>query len=295
MASSLVNYLVGITDINPLRFGLLFERFASVEYNGYIHMNVDVSNYEDLQHYINAEGFPLRINIQKLGWLLVIKRTLDSLKSKGIFVDINNIPLDDAETLALFKRGGNKYVFPYLDDCLALIENVNFNDIVALNTLHYPEREEWIPKFIKHAKGRKRKATSCDCEYPGFEDVLQETHGVLIYQEQAILIIQRLTGYAMGQCNLVRRLMVKKLPERMAKLEPEFFRASIEHEYDRKTVTYVWDKLFPICGYLFCKSHAVAYTLMSYQTTYLKVHYQKEYIAAYETCKYSRMHDVFRR
>ena len=85
MASSLVNYLVGITDINPLRFGLLFEWFASVEYNGYIHMNVDVSNYENLQHYINAEGFPLRINIQKLGWLLVIKRTLDSLKSKGIW------------------------------------------------------------------------------------------------------------------------------------------------------------------------------------------------------------------
>ena len=282
-ACSLVNYLIGITDVNPLKFGLPFERFLNPKDNRYPYINIDVSNCEDVEHYIKVNGFPLRINIFKLGWLQVIKNTLDSLKCKGISLDISSIPLDDKVTLDLFKTSNIREVFqfgsPGMWKYLIQMKSVNFSDLAALNSFHYPEND-WIPEFIKR-KNKYRK-------HREFGDILSETYGLLIYQEQAMLIIHRMTEFTLGRCYQIRRILAKKNPEHIAKLEPEFFAASESRGYDKKTTLRMWDLLLSKSGFLFCKSHAVAYTLISFQTAYLKAHYNEEYMAAYEACEYSR-------
>ena len=193
---SLVNYLIGITDINPLKFGLPFARFVNIERRALVYMEVDVSNCEDLQPYIRLNSFPLHIDILKLGWLQVVKNTLDSLKMKGITLDINDIPLNDAETLNLFKRGETAGIFlfhsPHMRKYLCQMESPNFNDLVALNTLDDLLLDEKIPDYIE----RKRAVRQVDYFHPDLKNILSETHGLLIYQEQAMQIISKMTGFA---------------------------------------------------------------------------------------------------
>ena len=288
-ACSLVNYLVGITDVNPLKFALPFERFLSTNDNCCPHINIDVSNCEDLEHYVKVNGFPLRINILKLGWLQVIKHALDTLKHKGVPLDINSIPLDDRATLNLFKKSDVREIFqfgsPAMWNYLSQMKSVNFSDLVALNSLGCPGRTDWIPEFLKR-KNRYSKDRN-------FEDILSETYGLLIYQEQAMQIIHRMTGFTLGWCYQIRRILAKKNPDHLVKLEPDFFAASDSRGYDRKTISRMWELLFSKSGLLFNKSHAVAYTLISFQTAYLAAHHEAEYQAAYAACRYSRMYDGF--
>lgn len=284
-ACSLVNYLIGITDINPLKFGLPFERFLNPKVKNYPYINIDISNCEDVEHYIKVNGFPLRINIFKLGWLQVIKNALDSLERKGISLNISSIPLDDKATLDLFKESNIREVFqfgpPAMWNYLSQMKSVKFSDLVALNSFHYPGRNDCIPEFLKR-KNKYRKQHD-------FEDILSETYGLLNYQEQAMQIIHRMTGFTLGRCYQIRRILAKKNPDHLAKLEPEFFAASDSRGYDRKTTLRMWKLLLSKSGFLFCKGHAVAYTLISFQTAYLKAHYNEEYMAAYNACEYSRM------
>ena len=286
---SLVNYLIGITDINPLKFGLPFARFVNIERRALVYMEVDVSNCEDLQPYIRINRFPLHIDILKLGWLQVVKNTLDSLKMKGITLDINDIPLNDAKTLNLFEHGetGGIFLFhsPHMRKYLCQMESPNFNDLVALNTLDDLLLDEKIPDYIE----RKRAVGQVDYFHPDLKNILSETHGLLIYQEQAMQIISKMTGFSLEKSDIVRRILAKRNPERVAAAESEFMSASAEHGYDQQTSLRVWEFLRQNPGRRFNKSHAIAYTYLAYQTAYLKAHYNEEYMAAYEACEYTRM------
>lgn len=286
---SLVNYLIGITDINPLKFGLPFARFVNSERRAPVYIDVDVSNCEDLQPYIRLNCFRLHIDILKLGWLQVVKNTLDSLKMKGVTLDINDIPLDDAETMNLFERGDAAGIFqfhpPYMRNYLCQIENLDFNDLVALNTLDQLMLDEKIPDYIE----RKKAGGQVDCFHPDLESILSETYGMLIYQEQAMQIISKMTGFSLEKSYLIRKILAKRDPERVAAAEPEFFEACIAHGFNRDLASRVWAFLLSSARRLFNKSHAIAYTFLAYQTAYLKAHYNEEYMAAYEACEYTRM------
>jgi DNA polymerase III alpha subunit len=286
---SLVNYLIGITDINPLKFGLPFARFVNIERRALVYIDIDVSNCEDLQPYIRLNSFPLHIDILKLGWLQVVKNTLDSLKMKGIVLDINDIPLNDAKTLNLFEHGETAGIFqfhsPHMRKYLCQIESINFNDLVALNTLDQLMLDEKIPDYIE----RKKAGGQVDYFHPDLESILSETHGLLIYQEQAMQIISKMTGFSLEKGDLIRRILAKRNPERIAAAEPEFFEACIAHGFNRDLASRVWAFLLSSARRLFNKSHAIAYTFLAYQTAYLKAHYNEEYMAAYEACEYTRM------
>ena len=290
---SLVNYLLGITDINPLKFGLPFARFVNIERRALVDIDIDVSNCEDLQPYIRLNSFPLHIDILKLGWLQVVKNTLDSLKMKGIALDINDIPLNDAETLNLFERGEVAGIFwfhsPHMCKHLCQMESPNFNDLVALSTLNNLLLDEKIPDYIE----RKKTGEQVDYFHPDLESILSETHGLLIYQEQAMQIISKMTGFSLEKSDVVRRILAKRNPERVAAAESEFIDASVARGYDHNLVLQVWEFLCHNPRRRFNKSHAIAYTYLAYQTAYLKAHYHEEYMAACKACEYTRMSGEF--
>ncbi len=290
---SLVNYLIGITDINPLKFGLPFARFVNLERQAPVYIDIDISNCEDLQPYIRLNCFRLHIVILKLGWLQVVKNTLDSLKMKGITLDISDIPLNDAKTLNLFEHGETEGVFQLhslrMRKYLCQIENLDFKDLVALNTLDQLLLEDKNPDYIE----RKKAGGQVNCFHPDFESILSETYGLLIYQEQAMQIISKMTGFSLEKSYLIRKILAKRNPERVAAAESEFIDASVVRGYDRNIVSRVWEFLLSNARRLFNKSHAIAYTFLAYQTAYLKAHYNEEYMTAYEACEYTRTIEDF--
>ena len=145
--------------------------------------------------------------------------------------------------------------------------------------------DEKIPDYIE----RKKAGGQVDYFHPDLESILSETHGLLIYQEQAMQIISKMTGFSLEKGDLIRRILAKRNPERIAAAESEFIAASVAHGYDHNLALQVWEFLCHNPGRLFNKSHVLAYTFLAYQTAYLRAHYNEEYMAAYEACEYTRM------
>ena len=160
--------------------------------------------------------------------------------------------------------------------------------MIAMNALYRPGPIEQIPHFIARKNGKEE----IDCYHPDLEQVLGETYGVIVYQEQVMKLAQILGGYTLGGADNIRRIMAKKMPEKMAKLEPEFFEKCLAKGYDRAMIQKVWDAVLPFCGYAFNKSHAAAYAYVAYQTAYLKANYGPEYMAASMTSKMGKTEDI---
>src|SRR5690554_7712891 len=145
-----------------------------------------------------------------------------------------------------------------------------------MNALYRPGPMDQIPHFI----ARKRGDEEIDYYHPDLEPILKETYGVIVYQEQVMRIAQKMGGYSLGGADVLRRIMGKKRPEEMAKLEPEFIQKCKERGYELSLIKTIWAVLLPFCGYAFNKSHAAAYAYVAYQTAYLKANYGAEFMAA---------------
>ncbi|MBL6785026.1 MAG: DNA polymerase III subunit alpha [Rickettsiales bacterium] len=212
--------------------------------------------------------------------LTTIDKTLEILKSQSIEIDIDKIDIKDNKTFELLSSGNAIGIFqlesPGMRDCLKKMRPDSIEDIIALISLYRPGPMDNIPSYIA------RKHGSEDVEYPHplLEECLQETFGVIIYQEQVMQIAQILAGYSLGDADLLRRAMGKKIKAEMDAQRNIFVKGAKENQLEEKRASEIFDLVAKFAGYGFNKSHAAAYAMIGYQTAYCKAHYPTEFMIA---------------
>lgn len=240
-------------------------------------------NMKDLE-----EAGLLKMDFLGLRTLTVIDNALQLIKKNhGIDIDLDKIPVDDSKTLDLFCNGQTVAVFQFessgMTDYLRKLKPTSIHDLVAMNALYRPGPMENIPDFIDRKHGRKR----IEYIHPKLESILKETYGIIVYQEQVIKIASEIGGLSLAQADLLRRAMGKKDKELMAKQKKEFVDGAVKKAIDRKIAGDIFDLIEKFASYGFNKSHSVAYSVLAYQTAYLKAHYAAEYMAATMTSEVS--------
>ncbi|API87333.1 DNA polymerase III subunit alpha [Francisella uliginis] len=217
--------------------------------------------------------------------LTIIKNAIASINAKRpsdeIPLNISDIPLDDEKTFKLLQAGNTTGIFQLESQGMRQIVKdlgtSNFEEIIALVALYRPGPMENIPTFIDRKHGRKRTTYL----HPLLEEVLRETYGIPVYQEQVMQMAQKLAGYTLGAADLLRRAMGKKKPEEMEQQRKIFKEGAAKyHNIEAGLADEIFDQMEAFAGYGFNKSHAAAYALIAYQTAWLKAHYPDEYMAA---------------
>ncbi|MCB1366601.1 MAG: DNA polymerase III subunit alpha, partial [Rhodobacteraceae bacterium] len=216
--------------------------------------------------------------------LTVIQNALDLLKVRGVEIDIGTIPLDDAKTYELYASARTVAVFQVessgMMDALRRMRPNTIEDIVALVALYRPGPMENIPKFCKVKNGLEER----ELLHPSIDHILDETQGIIVYQEQVMQIARDMAGYSLGGADELRRAMGKKIKEAMDAERPKFTEGAAAHGVDAKKATEVFDLLEKFANYGFNKSHAAAYAVVSYQTAWLKANHGVEFMAAVMNC-----------
>ena len=211
--------------------------------------------------------------------LTVLEKAVELLAETGVTLDINNLPLDDTATYELMGRGDTVGVFQLesagMRDVLRKMKPDKFEDIIALVALYRPGPMDNIPLYIARKKGEKE----LDYLYDTLQPILQETYGVMIYQEQVMQIAQTLSGYSLGEADLLRRAMGKKIKEEMAAQKARFVDGAIEGGVPKNKASEIFDQVDSFAGYGFNKSHAAAYALIAYQTAWLKANHPVAFYA----------------
>lgn len=196
------------------------------------------------------------------------------------FLQFEKIPLHDSKTFELLKNGDTNGIFQLesegMKQALKEIKPTSFNDIVAVNALYRPGPMEFIPVYSK----RKHGLEKVEMLHPVLEPILGETYGVIVYQEQILQIASRMAGFSMGEADLLRRAVSKKKKELLDSEQEHFVTSSIEQGFDRKVAEEVYQLIVKFANYGFPKSHAVAYSMISYQMAYLKAHFPAYFYAA---------------
>lgn len=223
----------------------------------------------------------LKMDFLGLKTLSIIKDAVENIKrSKGIDVDINSVPLDDEETYRLYSRGETTALFQFESDgmkkYLKELKPTRFEDLIAMNALYRPGPMQYIPQFIARKHGREK----IEYDLPVMEDILKETYGITVYQEQVMLLSRKMAGFTRGQSDSLRKAMGKKDKQEMDKLKVGFMEGCKKNGLPLKTVEKVWHDWEEFAKYAFNKSHATCYSYVSYQTAYLKAHYPAEFMAA---------------
>ncbi len=197
-------------------------------------------------------------------------------------LDINRLPIDDADTFTLFKECKTTALFQLesrgMKDLIKRLQPDSFEEIIALVALFRPGplQSGMVDDFID----RKHKRKVVEYPHPSLKTILLPTYGVILYQEQVMQIAQVLSGYSLGKADLLRRAMGKKKPEEMAKLRDGFVAGAVERGVKERTAKYIFDQIEKFAGYGFNRSHSAAYALIAYQTAWLKTHYPAPFMAA---------------
>ncbi|MGH9739829.1 MAG: DNA polymerase III subunit alpha [Candidatus Acidiferrales bacterium] len=229
-----------------------------------------------------------RIGLLKMDFLgLTTLTVLDDAvrlieQNRQVTVDLSALPLDDAKTYELFSRGDTTGIFQFeshgMRDILKRYQPSRLEDLTALNALYRPGPIQggMIDDFIGRKHGKKKVAY----DLPALEEILSETWGVILYQEQVMQIANRLAGFSLGDADLLRRAMGKKKPEEMAAQREKFLTGCAARKVPAKKAEKIFDLMAEFAGYGFNKSHSCAYALLAYQTAWLKTHYPVEFMAA---------------
>ncbi|WP_343080996.1 DNA polymerase III subunit alpha [Ostreiculturibacter nitratireducens] len=233
--------------------------------------------------WVEAAGL-VKFDFLGLKTLTVIQNALDLLKLRGVEVDIGLIPLDDTKTYELYASARTVAVFQVessgMMDALRRMKPTCIEDIVALVALYRPGPMENIPTYCEVKNGLKDRASI----HPSIDHILEETQGIIVYQEQVMQIAQEMAGYSLGGADLLRRAMGKKIAEEMAKERPKFIEGSVKNGVSKEKAGEVFDLLEKFANYGFNKSHAAAYAVVSYQTAWLKANHPVEFMAAVMNC-----------
>jgi DNA polymerase III subunit alpha len=200
-------------------------------------------------------------------------------RTRGIEVKIDDIPMDDKLTFELFQRGDTTGVFqfesPGMRRYLKELKPTEFDDIFAMAALYRPGPMEWIPHYIKG----KHNPDSVTYLHNSFASILSKTYGVAIYQEQILQLARDFAGFSLGQADMLRKAVGKKIPALLAEQKEKFIKGAIDNGFTEDFAKEVFEKVVePFAGYGFNKSHAVCYALIAYQTAYLKAHYPIEFM-----------------
>lgn len=233
-------------------------------------------NMKDLE----AVGL-LKMDFLGLRTLSVLENALRLInENHGITIDLDAIPEEDAPTFELFARGDTVGVFQFessgMTDWLRKLKPNTISDLVAMNALYRPGPMEMIGDFIARKHGEQKITTV----HPKLDAILRETYGVIVYQEQVMKIASEIAGFSLAKADLMRRAMGKKDKSLMAAMKKEFIEGAEAAKTGRKAAAEIFDLIEKFASYGFNKSHSVAYSVIAYQTAYLKAHYPAEFMAA---------------
>ncbi|MFV0539747.1 MAG: DNA polymerase III subunit alpha [Aestuariibaculum sp.] len=223
----------------------------------------------------------LKMDFLGLKTLTLIKDTVKIVKAKhDIELDPENFPLDDEKTYALFQKGETVGVFQYespgMQKHLRDLKPTVFDDLIAMNALYRPGPMDYIPSFI----ARKHGTEDIVYDLSACEEYLSETYGITVYQEQVMLLSQKLANFSKGDADVLRKAMGKKIFALLEKLKPQFLDGGEANGHPRKVLEKIWTDWEAFASYAFNKSHSTCYAWVAYQTAYLKAHYPAEYMAA---------------
>jgi len=227
----------------------------------------------------------LKIDFLGLKTLTSIQKCVDSIaRNTGKRIDWGNLPLDDQATFDLLNHGKTLGVFQLesggMQDLAKQLHIDTFEEIIAVNALYRPGPMDLIPSFINRKHGRE----PIEIDHPLMKEILSETYGVMVYQEQVMQIASVLAGYSLGEGDVLRRAMGKKDREEMTRQRKKFVEGCAQKGIDHDTAVRIFDKIEKFASYGFNKSHAAAYAYLSYATAYFKANYPKEWMAALMTC-----------
>ena len=207
-------------------------------------------------------------------------------RNRGVKVDLRELPPGDPETYAMLSRGDSFGVFQLesggMRDILHRLQPDRFEDLVAINALYRPGplQTGMVDMFIN----RKRGFEPVEYPHESLREVLEETYGTFVYQEQIMRIANVLSGFSLNEADGLRKAMGKKRPEEMAKYRDRFVGGAEKRNCPRATAERIWEQILPFAEYCFNKSHSAAYAVVTYQTAWMKAHYPVEYMAASLTC-----------
>ncbi len=223
----------------------------------------------------------LKMDFLGLKTLTLIKDTVKIVKAKhGIVLDPENFPLDDSPTYELFQRGETVGIFQYespgMQKHMKNLKPTVFDDLIAMNALYRPGPMEYIPSFI----ARKHGDEEIEYDLPAMEEYLKETYGITVYQEQVMLLSQKLASFTKGEADVLRKAMGKKQKAVLDKMKPKFIEQAVENGHEEDKLEKIWKDWEAFASYAFNKSHSTCYAWIAYQTAYLKAHYPAEYMAA---------------
>jgi len=227
------------------------------------------------------ESGVIKMDFLGLKNLSIIKTALELIKQNhGIEINIDEIPLDDKETFQLYQRGETNATFQFesagMQKSLRELKPDVFGDLIAMNALYRPGPIQYIPSFIK----RKHGVEKIEYDLPEMEEYLADTYGITVYQEQVMLLSQKLAGFSKGDADVLRKAMGKKQIAILNRMKAQFIDGALKNGHPKDKLEKIWADWEAFAQYAFNKSHSTCYALVAYQTAYLKVHYTGEYMAA---------------
>ncbi|MBQ7811395.1 MAG: DNA polymerase III subunit alpha [Bacteroidales bacterium] len=249
-----------------------------------------VSQYDG--HYIEEVGM-LKMDFLGLRTLSIIKECQENIKKRwGVEFDIEKIPIDDKDTYDLYSRGDTTSVFqfesPGMKEWLIKLQPTRFEDLIAMNALYRPGPMDYIPDFVERKQGRQPIVY----DLPEMEEILQDTYGITVYQEQVMLLSRKLADFTRGQADTLRKAMGKKLKDVLDSLKGLFIEGGTRNGHPQDMLEKIWADWEKFASYAFNKSHATCYAWVSYQTGWLKAHYPAEFQAANLTKNLSNMDEI---
>lgn len=223
----------------------------------------------------------IKMDFLGLKTLTIIKDALRMIKANhDIVIDIDYIPLDDKDTYELYQRGETNGTFQFESDGMQMylrdLKPDKFEDLIAMNALYRPGPIEYIPNFIKRKHGQEPIVF----DLADMEEYLGETYGITVYQEQVMLLSQKLAGFSKGDADVLRKAMGKKQIDVLNKMEAQFMEGAMAKGHPKDKLTKIWTDWKAFAQYAFNKSHSTCYAFVAYQTAYLKAHYPAEYMSA---------------
>lgn len=223
----------------------------------------------------------LKMDILGLISLTTLGRAVQIIKEqRGVQIDLQSLPADDRKTYELLSAGETGGVFQLegagMRRFIRELKPSTFGDIAAMIALYRPGPMDQIPTFIK----AKRGLEPIKYPHPAIANILEETYGVIVYQDQVLLILQHFAGFSLGEADIVRKAMGKKKPEIMMKESEHFLEGAVKKGFSERIAGEIFSLIEPFAGYAFNKAHSVSYAVIAYQTAYLKANYPVEYMTA---------------
>ncbi len=235
----------------------------------------------------------LKMDFLGLTTLTIIKTALANIKKRhGLEIDMDQVPLTDSKTFQLYQRGDTTGTFQFesegMQNYLRQLKPDKFEDLIAMNALYRPGPMEYIPNFIARKHGRE----AIQYDLPEMEEYLKDTYGITVYQEQVMLLSQKLAGFSKGDADVLRKAMGKKQKEVLDKMKDKFIQGCKQRGHEEKIADKIWKDWEAFAQYAFNKSHSTCYSLVAYHTAYLKANYPAEYMAAVLTHAQSNLENV---